>query len=61
MGMRQPFVNLQQHVHLQHRTIRFLRKLIRAVAGADGNGQRVHAGALGELDRLVGICDVIQA
>ena len=31
------------------------------MAGADGDGQRVHAGPLGKLDRLVGICDVIEA
>jgi len=30
------------------------------VAGADGDGQRVNAGALGELDRLVGVSDVFE-
>ena len=31
------------------------------MAGADGDGQRVHAGALGKLDCLVGIGDVLEA
>ena len=50
-----------EQVHLENRAIRLLRKLVSAVAGADGDGQRIHAGALGKLDCLVGIGDVIEA
>jgi len=31
------------------------------VAGSNGDGQGIHAGPLGKLDRLVGIGDVIEA
>ncbi len=31
------------------------------MAGADGDGQRIHAGQLGKLDRLSRVCDVLQA
>ncbi len=59
--IRQPLVNRDEHVHLEHAAIRLLVELVCAVAGADGNGQRVHAGALGKFDSLVGIGDVLQA
>ena len=59
--MRQPLVDRDQHIHLQHRTIRLLGELVRAVAGADRDRQRVNAGALRKLNRLVGIGDVLEA
>ena len=50
-----------QHVHLEHRAIGLLGELVSAVAGADGDGQGVDAGALGKLDCLVGVGDVVKA
>jgi hypothetical protein len=59
--LRQALVNGDEHVHLEHRAVGLLGELVSAVAGADGDGQRVHAGALGKLDCLVGIGDVLEA
>jgi hypothetical protein len=53
-------VDGDEDVHLEHRTVGFFRKFVSAVAGSNCNRQRVDAGALGELDRLVGIGDVIE-
>ena len=61
MRVRQPIVNRDEHVHFEHAAIRLLVELVSAVAGADGDGQRVHAGALRKLDSLIGIGDVLQA
>ena len=61
MGVGQALVNGDQHVHLEHRAVGLFGELVSAVAGADGDGQRVDAGQLGKLDRLVGVGDVLQA
>jgi hypothetical protein len=54
-------VDGDEHVHLEDGAIGLLGELVSAVAGADGDGQRVDAGALGKLDCLVGIGDVVEA
>ena len=54
-------MDLDQDVHRQHFTVGLLGELVRAVAGADRDGQRVDAGLLDELDGLIGIGDVLEA
>ena len=61
VGVGQALVDGDEHVHLEDGAVGLLGELVSAVAGADGDGQRVNAGALGKLDRLVGIGDVVEA
>ena len=61
VGVGQAAVDLDEHVHLEDGAVGLLGELVGAVAGADGEGQRVDAGALGEFDRLVGVGDVLEA
>ncbi len=55
VGVGQALVDLLDHVHGQDVAVRLARELVGPVAGAHGDGQGVDAGALDELDRLVGI------
>ena len=61
VGVGQALVDGDEDVHLEDGAIGLLGELVGAVAGADGDGQRVNAGALGKLDCLVGIGDVLEA
>jgi hypothetical protein len=61
VGVGQALVDGDEHVHLEDGAVGLLGELVSAVAGADGDGQGVDAGALGELDCLVGVGDVVEA
>ena len=59
--MGQALVDLDQDVHLEDGAVGLFGKFVSAMAGADGDGQGVDAGALGKLDSLVGVGDVLEA
>ena len=58
VGRRELLVDLLDHVHREHRAVGLARELVGAVARADGDRERVDAGLLDELDRLVGVGQV---
>ena len=55
MRVGQAAVDFLDHVHGQHVAVRLARELVGAVAGAHGDGQRVDAGLVHEIDGLIGI------
>ncbi len=60
VAVRQALVDFADPVHGQDFAIRLARELVGAVAGADGDGQRVDAGLLDEIDGLVRVGEVGQ-
>ena len=53
-------MDLDEHIHLQDGTVGLFGKFVRAVTGADGDGQSIQTGFLDEFDCLVGIGHVLQ-
>ena len=57
----QPLVNIDQPLHFERLAGRLAGEFVSAVAGADGDGQRVQTGGLDKIHRLRGIGQVAQA
>ncbi len=55
MSVGQAAMDLLDHVHRQHRAIGLAREFVGAMAGAHGDGQRIDAGLVHEIDGLIGI------
>ena len=58
MRLGQLLVDLLDQVHREHVAVGLGRELVRAVARADRDRERVDAGLLDEVDRLVGVGEV---
>ena len=61
VGVGQSPVDLEEAVHLECFPGGLTGELVSAMAGADGDSERVHASLPNELDRLVGIGEVAEA